>query len=420
MLLREVVVEGFKSYGEKVVLGPLDAEFNAITGLNGSGKSNLLDAVCFVMGMRSLSQMRASKQDELVYKRGQAGIRTATVTLEFDNSNTKTSPPAYTHCKTLTVTRQVILGGRDRHLVNGKALSQGELRMLFHSVQLNILNPHFLVQQGSIGKVVKMRPGDIKSMLEEAAGTKMYDVKRAESIHKIDRKERELQEVESVLQEEITPGLNALKEERQAYVAWTQNTTRLDQLRRIHSFLSFKATVKSRKTLEADLKAVSGSIQSNQMKIEGLKKDSTGLAKQIDKRLESGPDEQTTRLRQQVSQAQKETVQAQQHCNATTESLEEERAARQQIQSRRDRYVAEREQVEEGNRTKLEAVRDKERAYESAQDEVRRVEETLETLKTGKGKHDGRSLREQLTSAKETLKSLESDLTVAKQKLRWE
>ncbi|KAH0488398.1 MAG: hypothetical protein KVP17_001222 [Porospora cf. gigantea B] len=417
MLLREVVVEGFKSYGEKVVLGPLDAEFNAITGLNGSGKSNLLDAVCFVMGMRSLAQMRASKQDELVYKRGQAGIRTATVTLEFDNSNTKTSPPAYTHCKTLTVTRQVILGGRDRHLVNGKALSQGELRTLFHSVQLNILNPHFLVQQGSIGKVVKMRPGDIRSMLEEAAGTKMYDVKRAESIHKIDRKERELQEVESVLQEEITPGLNALKEERQAYVAWTQNTTRLDQLRRIHSFLSFKATAKTKKTLEANLKLVSGSIQSNQVKIEGLKKDSTTLAKRIDKQLESGPDEKTTRLRKQISEAQKETAQAQHHCDANTETLEEERTSRQKIQRRRDRCIAEREKVEEGNRTKLAAVRDKEGAFEAAQDEVRRVEETLETLKTGKGKHNGKSLREQLTSAKEALKSLESDLTVAQHKL---
>jgi structural maintenance of chromosome 2 len=64
-----------------------DKEFNAITGLNGSGKSNILDAICFVLGITQLGHMRAEKLQELVYKAGNSGVTKATVTIKFDNTN---------------------------------------------------------------------------------------------------------------------------------------------------------------------------------------------------------------------------------------------------------------------------------------------------------------------------------------------
>ena len=54
MKIKEIILEGFKSYGNRTVLDQLDPEFTAITGLNGSGKSNFLDAICFVLGLQSL------------------------------------------------------------------------------------------------------------------------------------------------------------------------------------------------------------------------------------------------------------------------------------------------------------------------------------------------------------------------------
>jgi hypothetical protein len=59
MFLLEVVLEGFKSYAVRTVVPNFDPEFNAITGLNGSGKSNILDSICFVLGISNLSQVRA-------------------------------------------------------------------------------------------------------------------------------------------------------------------------------------------------------------------------------------------------------------------------------------------------------------------------------------------------------------------------
>ena len=69
--------------------------FNAITGLNGSGKSNILDAICFVMGISAMRHIRAEKKHELIYKNGTAGVTKATVTIIFDNKNKSFSPPGY-------------------------------------------------------------------------------------------------------------------------------------------------------------------------------------------------------------------------------------------------------------------------------------------------------------------------------------
>ena len=57
MYIRQIVIDGFKSYAQRTEIGPFDSQFNAITGLNGSGKSNILDSVCFLLGISNLSQV---------------------------------------------------------------------------------------------------------------------------------------------------------------------------------------------------------------------------------------------------------------------------------------------------------------------------------------------------------------------------
>jgi structural maintenance of chromosome 2 len=161
MFIQEVVIEGFKSYGQKTVVSNFDPQFNAITGLNGTGKSNILDAICFNLGITNLSQViilsfytlivivhkwwehlviatfhvimecnshvqykftcvlpfrlsliisrkvRAGSMQDLIYKQGQAGITKASVTVTFNNADTANSPVGYESHKQITVSRQV-------------------------------------------------------------------------------------------------------------------------------------------------------------------------------------------------------------------------------------------------------------------------------------------------------------------------
>lgn len=161
MYIKQVVLEGFKSYAQRTEVAGFDPLFNAITGLNGSGKSNILDAICFLLGITNLSQVhtracdmhstfkgfkhpissgrvhaytsidiptvtipfshcncvplslcwqvRAGSLQELVYKGGQAGITRATVTITFDNSDSRQSPLGYESYEEITVSRQVVI-----------------------------------------------------------------------------------------------------------------------------------------------------------------------------------------------------------------------------------------------------------------------------------------------------------------------
>lgn len=145
MKVEELIIDGFKSYATRTVITDWDPQFNAITGLNGSGKSNILDAICFVLGIASMTTVRASSLQDLIYKRGQAGVTKASVTIVFDNTDKSNSPIGFTNSPQISVTRQVVLGGTSKYLINGHRAPQQSVLQLFQSVQLNINNPNFLL-----------------------------------------------------------------------------------------------------------------------------------------------------------------------------------------------------------------------------------------------------------------------------------
>ena len=138
------MLDGFKSYAQRTVVSGFDPLFNAVTGfvadlslslppsplltypptshtphththtshttrcsLNGSGKSNILDSICFVLGITNLTQVRVASLQELVYKQGQAGVTKASVTIVFDNTEKKASPVGYENYDEITITRTV-------------------------------------------------------------------------------------------------------------------------------------------------------------------------------------------------------------------------------------------------------------------------------------------------------------------------
>lgn len=232
MYLEEVILDGFKSYANRTVIGPFHPQFNAISGLNGTGKSNILDAVCFVMGIKSLNQMRVSKVDELIYKQGQAGVTKASVTLIFRNDDRQGSPIGMADLPKITITRQIAIGGRERFVMNGHNARMSDIQTVFQSVQLNVNHPHFLVMQGRITKVINMKPPEILGMIEESAGTRLYEMKRSESAKKIATKETKLQEINSVVENEIEPSLERLRKEQEEYATSmriAENISRLEK-----------------------------------------------------------------------------------------------------------------------------------------------------------------------------------------------
>merc|ERR1719287_420681 len=110
----------------------------------------------------------------------------------------------------ITVTRQIVIGGKNRYMINGHNVQQQQVQNLFHSVGLNVNNPHFLIMQGRITKVINMKPPEILGMIEEAAGTRMYESKKEQSIKLMVKKQAKVDEIHRILQEDITPTLEKL------------------------------------------------------------------------------------------------------------------------------------------------------------------------------------------------------------------
>ncbi|GAB1868004.1 Structural maintenance of chromosomes protein [Camponotus japonicus] len=267
MYIKSMILEGFKSYGKRIEINNFDKEFNAITGFNGTGKSNILDAICFVLGITNLGQVRATSLQDLVYKSGQAGVKKASVTIIFDNHDRESSPMGYEHHEEIIITRQVIIGGKNKYMINGSNVPNKRVQDLFCSVQLNVNNPHFLIMQGRITKVLNMKPVEILSMLEEAAGTKMYEKKKQASLITIEKKDSKLKEINDILKEEIGPRLNKLKEERTQYVEFQRIERELEHCKRIYLAWKYVTALSNSEKTEENVKTVQNKIN---LKLENI------------------------------------------------------------------------------------------------------------------------------------------------------
>ncbi|KAL4704541.1 hypothetical protein ACJJTC_002155 [Scirpophaga incertulas] len=293
MYIKSILLDGFKSYGNKIEITGFDPEFNAITGLNGTGKSNILDSICFVLGITNLSNVRAGSLQELIYKHGQAGITKATVSITFDNRNKRQCPIGYENHDEIVVTRQVVMGGKNKYMINGINVQAKRINDLFCSVQLNVNNPHFLIMQGRITKVLNMKPQEILSMVEEAAGTRMYETRKLAAQKTIEKKDAKLRELNDIITEDIGPKLQKLQEERAQFQEYQKVVRELESLTRL--LVAWRYVQAESKVEQAEAKVVEvrnevqnlkNTIKNNESDIKDLDKQVTELNRKLEE--ESG------------------------------------------------------------------------------------------------------------------------------------
>ncbi|KAK2759474.1 Structural maintenance of chromosomes protein 2 [Arachnomyces sp. PD_36] len=394
MRVVEVIIDGFKSYAVRTVISGWDESFNSITGLNGSGKSNILDSICFVLGITNMSTVRAQNLQDLIYKRGQAGVTKASVTIVFDNKDKSKSPIGFEEYASISVTRQIVLGGTSKYLINGHRAQQQTVQNLFQSVQLNINNPNFLIMQGRITKVLNMKPVEILSMIEEAAGTRMFEDRKDKAGKTMAKKEMKVNELEGLLKEEIEPKLEKLRGEKRAFLDFQQTQNDLERLTRLvvaHDYL--KGNEK--------LRTAGEEFESKKERVQDLENNATRLKNEIanleedvkrvkavrEKELRKGGKFQD--LEDQVKAHSHEMVRLATVFDLKNSSMAEEKEKRKAAQ----KNVAELEKMLKEKKKaydKLQANYDSAKAeLDSQTAEVEQKEELLQTLQTGVASKEG-------------------------------
>ncbi|KAH7328211.1 RecF/RecN/SMC [Stachybotrys elegans] len=394
MRVIEVIIDGFKSYAVRTVISGWDESFNSITGLNGSGKSNILDSICFVLGITNMSTVRAQNLQDLIYKRGQAGVTKASVTIVFDNRDKKKSPIGFEEYATISVTRQIVLGGTSKYLINGHRAQQQTVQNLFQSVQLNINNPNFLIMQGRITKVLNMKAVEILAMIEEAAGTRMFEDRRDKALKTMAKKELKLQELTELLKDEIEPKLEKLRTEKRAFLDFQQTQNDLERLTRVvvaYDYLKCQekarqsaADLEGKKRRQKDLEESAARLKSEMAHLE---EDVKKVRGQRDKELKKGSKAQA--LEEAAKKHSNELVRLATVIDLKRSSLSEEEEKKMGF----EKAVSELETSLEEKSSAFDRVKSR---YDAAKDdlakqsqEVESKEELLQTLQTGVASKDG-------------------------------
>ncbi|XP_058291235.1 structural maintenance of chromosomes protein 2-like isoform X2 [Hylobates moloch] len=174
---------------------------------------------------------------------------------------------------------QVVIGGRNKYLINGVNTNTTRVQDLFCSVGLNVNNPHFLIMQ-------------ILSMIEEAAGTRMYEYKKIAAQKTIEKKEAKLKEIKTILEEEITPTIQKLKEERSSYLEYQKVMREIEHLSRLHIAYQFLLAEDTKVRSAEELKEMQDKViklqeelSENDKKIKALNHEIEELEKRKDKEI---------------------------------------------------------------------------------------------------------------------------------------
>ncbi len=220
MHLKRLELQGFKSFARRTVF-ELDNGLTAIVGPNGVGKSNVADAVRWVLGEQSYRSLRARSGEDLIFAgsgaRGRVGMAEAILT--FDNS-AGWLPIDFSE---VSIGRRLYRSGESEYLINGSPVRRRDIVELLARGGLSN-NAHIVIGQGLTDAALSMRPEERRRLLEEAAGIAIYQEKRDSALKKLEATEENLQRVNDLVVE-ITPHLESLHhqaERAQEYRATSQ------------------------------------------------------------------------------------------------------------------------------------------------------------------------------------------------------
>lgn len=235
MYLKKIEISGFKSFANKTALDFLPAHnrgdseaggpdkdgalashalrsnagvgITAIVGPNGSGKSNVADAIRWAIGEQSLKNLRGKKSEDVIFSGTdkKARLGTASVTLFFDNSD-KRIPIEF---EEVSITRKIYRSGESEYLINGTRVRLLDIADLLAKVGIG-KESYCVITQGMSDAVLNATPVERRSIFEDAAGVKQYQIEKERALRKLESTRENLERVDS-LTAEIEPHLKNLR-----------------------------------------------------------------------------------------------------------------------------------------------------------------------------------------------------------------
>ncbi|WP_336368219.1 chromosome segregation protein SMC [Marinobacter sp. C2H3] len=215
MRLKSIKLAGFKSFVDPTTV-PFPSNMTAVVGPNGCGKSNIIDAVRWVMGESSAKYLRGESMSDVIFAGSSARkpVGQASIELIFDNSD-GSAPGEFVRFNEISVRRRVTRDGQSEYFLNGAKCRRRDITDLFLGTGLGPRS-YAIIEQGMISRLIEAKPEELRIYIEEAAGISKYKERRRETENRIRRTQENLERLTD-LREELGRQLQHL--ERQAAAA---------------------------------------------------------------------------------------------------------------------------------------------------------------------------------------------------------
>ena len=231
-------LSGFKSFVEPTDLF-IEPGLTGVVGPNGCGKSNLLEALRWVMGESSYKSMRGSGMDDVIFsgttQRPARNMAEVVVTMSNDDG---TAPPQYTGHETLEISRRIERDEGSAYRINGKDVRARDVQLLFADVSTGSRSPA-LVRQGQIGEIINAKPQARRLILEEAAGITGLHTRRHEAELKLRAAEQNMTRLDDVTAQ-LETQLNSLKRQARQATKYKQLSGEIRRLEATGLYVNWK------------------------------------------------------------------------------------------------------------------------------------------------------------------------------------
>ena len=214
MRLKSIKLVGFKSFVDATVV-PFPTNMTAIVGPNGCGKSNVIDAVRWVMGESSAKHLRGESMADVIFNGSthRQPVGKASIELLFDNSEAQLVGE-YAAFSEISIKRQVTREGQSQYFLNGSKCRRRDVTDIFLGTGMGPRS-YAIIEQGMISRLIESKPEELRVYLEEAAGISKYKERRRETENRMRRTQENLDRL-SDIREELGKQLSTLKRQASA------------------------------------------------------------------------------------------------------------------------------------------------------------------------------------------------------------
>lgn len=267
MRLSQIKLAGFKSFVDPTLL-PLPSNRTGIVGPNGCGKSNLIDAVRWVLGETSMKQLRGQDSDDVIFNgsRTRKPVGRASVELTFDNSDGQMVGPWAAYAE-IAVRREIQRDGQSQYFVNGRKSLKRDAMDLFLGTGLGGRNQYAIIEQGMVSRMIEARPEELRTWLEEAAGISRYKERRRETENRIRQTRENLDRLED-LRQELVQRLETLRRQAANAEKFTQFREQERRLRAELLLLRERAIEREAAACEAAVTAAQANLDAARAEVE--------------------------------------------------------------------------------------------------------------------------------------------------------